>query len=270
MSARPTRTVVDSNYLQREELRNYLAASTGNYVVLCDYAAMEAYKGDTLVSIMQSMSVLRHFPWQVIVLKDTGAICLLTERTSAPEQRMIDESQTKGFAEFSLGLNLAERGHRRALEALLDHGRKASARMDELLANAARTAKSIPDLKTYTDNELRMWRKGSEISDGLFDKIGNNVLWLTAETFRLFKVPKLPKYQEVLDTYLFRAALCFHVWNLELASGPPMTNTVRVRNDMIDSNFAAYATFFDGLLSADKRANSIYANAMKILIRLRG
>jgi len=41
------RTIVDSNFMQREELRSYLAASRYNYAVLTDYAAMEAYKGDT-------------------------------------------------------------------------------------------------------------------------------------------------------------------------------------------------------------------------------
>jgi hypothetical protein len=44
------RKIVDSNFMQREELRSYLATSTENYAVLTDYAAMEAYKGDTLAS----------------------------------------------------------------------------------------------------------------------------------------------------------------------------------------------------------------------------
>jgi hypothetical protein len=36
------RMIVDSNYLQAQALRTYLAASTQNYAVLTDYASMEA------------------------------------------------------------------------------------------------------------------------------------------------------------------------------------------------------------------------------------
>lgn len=51
------RKVVDSNFLQSDELRDYLSKSAGNYVVLTDYAAMEAYKGDTLDTIYRSMEI---------------------------------------------------------------------------------------------------------------------------------------------------------------------------------------------------------------------
>jgi hypothetical protein len=43
--------IVDSNFLQSDALRAYLSASTDNYAVLTDFAAMEAYKGDTLAWI---------------------------------------------------------------------------------------------------------------------------------------------------------------------------------------------------------------------------
>ncbi len=56
------RKVVDSNFLQSPALRGYLANATTNYVVLTDYAAMEAYKGDTLASIFKSMSISRELP----------------------------------------------------------------------------------------------------------------------------------------------------------------------------------------------------------------
>ena len=69
--ARPRRTrkVVDTNCLQSEVLRAYLSASADNYAVLTDYAAMEAYKSDTLKSIYCSMELLAQHPKQVIILK---------------------------------------------------------------------------------------------------------------------------------------------------------------------------------------------------------
>jgi len=49
--------VVDNNYLQCQALRDYLSASTENYAVLTDYAAMETFKGNTQV-IYRSMEIL--------------------------------------------------------------------------------------------------------------------------------------------------------------------------------------------------------------------
>jgi hypothetical protein len=45
------RKVVDSNYMQSPKLRTDLSESWKNVAVIIDYAAMEAFKGNTLVSI---------------------------------------------------------------------------------------------------------------------------------------------------------------------------------------------------------------------------
>ena len=74
------RKVVDSNFLRSDQLHKYLSKTTNNCVVLTDYAAMEAYKGDTLASIYRSMEILSQFPKQVIVLKGTQAVCGLRGR----------------------------------------------------------------------------------------------------------------------------------------------------------------------------------------------
>src|ERR1700730_8532175 len=95
-----TRKVVDSNCLQSEALKAYLSASAGNYVVLTDYAAMEAYKGDTLKSIYRSMEILAQHPQQVVVLRGTQDICALNGRTAASLKPLIDEAQTRDFSEY--------------------------------------------------------------------------------------------------------------------------------------------------------------------------
>ena len=56
------RVVIDSNRMQSDELRMFLSMSLDNRAVLTDYTAMEAYKGNTLVSLQASWVVLREFP----------------------------------------------------------------------------------------------------------------------------------------------------------------------------------------------------------------
>jgi hypothetical protein len=67
--------VVDSNFLQSPKLEDYLAESNCNFAVLTDYAAMEAYKENTLASIYKSMETLARYPAQVVVLKNTITVC---------------------------------------------------------------------------------------------------------------------------------------------------------------------------------------------------
>jgi hypothetical protein len=101
-AARPrkTRKVVDTNCLQSEALRTYLSASADNYVVLTNYAAMEAYKGDTLKSIYSSMEILAKHPKQVIILTGTQDICALNGRAAESLEPLIDEVQTREFPEY--------------------------------------------------------------------------------------------------------------------------------------------------------------------------
>jgi len=72
---------------------------------------------------------------------------------------------------------------------------------------------------------------------------------------------------EVRNTFIFRYALCGYVSILtRLADGGAgNTKPEKLRNDVIDVNFATFATYFDGLLTADKRAGEIYAEADVLL-----
>ena len=53
--------IIDSNCLRSDELQRYLASSNENLAVLTDFAAMEAYQGDTLLSIYESMRIVASF-----------------------------------------------------------------------------------------------------------------------------------------------------------------------------------------------------------------
>jgi hypothetical protein len=62
-------------------------------VVLTDYAALEAYKGDTLASIYSRMEILVQYPKQVNVLKDTNRLRIGGARRRLILQgRLIDET----------------------------------------------------------------------------------------------------------------------------------------------------------------------------------
>jgi hypothetical protein len=125
------RKVVDSNFLQCDALRRFLAKSQRNFAVLADYAAIEAYKADTLDILYRDMAILSDFPTQVIVLKGTQIICGLRGRTAGLQRRMIDQDQTRGFGQFCRRVNSARQGNPSFQRQLAEHGRVARHHMEQ-------------------------------------------------------------------------------------------------------------------------------------------
>ena len=151
--------VVDSNYLQKDELRTYLAASTENRVVLTDFAAMEAYKGDTLRSIYRSMDILAQFPKQVIVLKNTWEASVLSGRAAVSQKSLIDRVQTDEFSGYCRELLAAQNGDVSLQLQLLKNGREATAYIDRMLLDMPKLSQGIDQIaKSYSAAELKILR----------------------------------------------------------------------------------------------------------------
>ena len=158
------RMVVDSNFMQREELRSYLAASTKNYAVLTDYAAMEAYKGNTLTSIFHSMAIVTEYPKQVIILKATSIICGLTGREAASQEALIDKSLTRGSPGILPSPHRRKRRRSISPTAAFEHGFEATAHLERWLQDMGTVSSSFEQMmtfisKTHSPAELKILRR---------------------------------------------------------------------------------------------------------------
>lgn len=69
------------------------------------------------------------------------------------------------------------------------------------------------------------------------------------------------------DGFAFRWAVCAYVYARERIEEQNIgqLSDQKLANDMVDISVAAYATFHDGLLSFDRRANHVYASASQLL-----
>lgn len=260
------RKIVDSNFLQREDLRAYLASSPEHFAVLTDYAAMEAYKDNTLVSIYRSMAILSQYPAQVIILHGTQHACGLAGDGRIYWRRMIDNEQTEGFASYCSMLDRAQQGDASLQRELLDLGREATAHMERMLADARGMYRALDGIaQTYTVEELRQLRKpNAPYTEALVEKTLRHVMMLAAMMLADHPaVTSFPDAKEAPDRFVFRVALCMLLLALRWISVGGATNTrpQRIRNDLVDINFAAFATYFDGLLTADDKLASIYQEA---------
>jgi hypothetical protein len=139
----------------------------------------------------------------------------------------------------------------------------------------------LADAKTYADNvevaaknydaaQLKILRANKPYTSELIDKVIDNILNLAALLFAGHpKIVKLPPAMELPNTFIFRYALCGYLLALRWieVGGAKNVKVERLRNDMVDASFAAYATYFDGLLSADIKATELYRDAKVLLKR---
>jgi hypothetical protein len=265
------RKIVDRNYLRSPKLQAYLAESRRNRVVLTDYAAMEAFKGDALINIITATEILREFPKQVIVLKSTNVIAGLKGRRCGVTRRMVDQNQTRGFPEWCEHLARAAAGDKDLQRQIVENGKEADAHLKVMRDDQQNYAENLDAMaKNFSEAELKVLRKHEPISDEMFGKIQGHVLEMAAFLFEAHpNFTELPTARELPYTFIFRHAMAGYLIALRWMSvgGARNVKPEKIRNDIVDGTYAAYATYFQGFLSLDAGANEIYADA-KFLIGL--
>ena len=274
------REVIDSNFLQSDELKTYLAESTDNYVVMTDYVAMEAYKGDTLPWFYDLMELLSRYPKQVLVLKEMREVCGLYGPAAASQDSLIDETKTRDFLEFCQHLAAAKQGDPSLQRQLLENGKAATAHIGGMLRDMATLANGI-DLMTKdcSPAELKILRRRDRpLPQRLGELIQNpqmlrkQIQDVTALAAALSQddpsATSWLKLPEARDRFIFRFAICGYVsilMRIRDGGAGKITPEKLRNNDVIDVNIVAFATYFDGLLTADKRAAEIYEGAEFLL-----
>jgi hypothetical protein len=257
--------------LREMALREYLRKSPRNFAVLTDYAAMEAYKTNSLDELRRSYAILSEFPKQVLILKGTQTLCGLSARGVGLQRRLIDEDQTRGFGDFCK--TLRERTDLQLRDQFDDLVQSATWQMDRMLADAKTTGDAIALMqKSYTESELRVLRRNEPYTSAMIKKMMVHVTELARKL--LVNHPKarslLKGTEDIRNVFIFRVALCGYSLTLRwiAVGGAEGVGAAKLRNDMVDINFAACATYFDGLLSADQKLLSIYYEARVLLHEL--
>jgi hypothetical protein len=265
------RKIVDRNYLQSPKLRDYLATWRKHRVVLTDYAAMEAFKGDALANIASATKILREFPKQVIVLKSTSSIATLKGRRCGFTRRMIDRDQTRGFPEWCEHTARALAGDNDLQRQIVENSIEADAHLKRMRDEQENYAENLDAMvKNFSEAELKALRKHEPISEEMFGKVQSHVLEMAAFLFAAYPhVTELPPARELPYRFIFRYAMAGYLVALRWMSvgGARNVKPEKIRNDIVDCTYAAYATYFQGLLSDDAGANEIYADT-KFLVWL--
>jgi len=264
--------VVDANYFEHKDLEAYFRASGENRAILIDYAGMEMRKGaDPLKNLLRSLSILSKYPKQVIGLKGTRAIVGMKTVTQGMEVRLVDKCQTKGFAEFCRHTQLAAAGDTKYIKEIEASAAEAQAHFALMESGLTATQDVIAGYVTrFTSKQLTELRGEAQYSKPLCDTIQLHIreIWLNIYSAHP-DIRQLRDFEEVVNNVAFRYIVAGYVWLLEKlrsgASGKQVLSAKKVTSDFIDIVYVAYATYFDGVLSKERRVQQTFDETLTIL-----
>lgn len=202
-------------------LREFLQASTLNRAVLTDYAAMESLQGNAVQSIVNAMAIAGDYPDQIIVLKTTQSICQLSGRAAGLRRRLIDSSQTAGFAKYIRTLKTADSGDRAMVNVIQEMARDATEQLNRMLSDAADIAQIFGDISTdFSKEERAIVRNNEPFTIKMIDTLIKSVIEVSSILFLTHpKVPRKVTYQQLLthsSSETRYAAACLHLNGLHL------------------------------------------------------
>lgn len=125
--------------------------------------------------------------------------------------------------------------------------------------------------KALLTPEVRAIRTREELPQSLKVKLVRNVCalhWLVMRDHP--RVRNLPKdFDTACNLYVFRYALCAHIWTLEWVAEGSNAQSKRVRNDLVDLLVAVYGTYFDGVTTRDHKLAYVHSMARFMLETMR-
>jgi hypothetical protein len=117
--------------------------------------------------------------------------------------------------------------------------------------------------KHYDPTFVRQLRR-REVPRGTISAIIEGSLNLAVELYAgLPVIEKLPPFHELPNNFVFRYSLMGQLLALRWISDGGIENIKpkRLGNDLVDMSHAVYATYFDGLLTREKKWLEIYDDA---------
>lgn len=254
--------VIDSNQLNSPKLIEFLEKSPNNFAILCEFVSMEIYKGNSFHKITKSMEVLSKYPNQVIILKGARKSSVLRGKSKGIQRRLIDDSQTNGFKDYLKDLAIASSGNIRYQKAVMDISKYANQHFDQMLTDVEVIKDSII---TYSKQLSKMEKAEIRNNDFYSNEIINKIVLATLEISKEFIVNSnlgIPNasFSELPYTYFYRVILASFLMGIVRAAEGEIKSVQsgKFRNDMVDMSIATSATYFDGIMSEDKRLNEMY------------
>lgn len=261
--------IVDINYFTDPGLEIFFKKNSSNIAVITSISAIEAYRKGPPKEVLNLFRTFSKFPNQVLFLEHTKKVITLKPSSRNMQRRMIDENATKEFKSFINQISFS-REPSNAISLRLNH---LHAEANRLMKQAAEDMDGIASSlrgfsQSLTQEQLGKIRRGEQFDPELAFKIISQIFALSKNLYdRENPWKEMFDYSSIRNTYQFRLSICSYLLVLRwLKDGKTHAGKLEhVRNDVVDLTYVAFATFFDGLLTRDKKMNELYERARYML-----
>lgn len=258
--------IVDAGCLRDEKVEAYLNNDVNNLLAFTDYSCMEALKGGTLYNIKKSLKVVSEYSNQIVILKSSSEIMRVDYNLMDFRKAFIDEKQTLSFPEFCIEVSRADNSDAEFTKDLLERSRDATKFLESLASSAVLLLQAITSYNQELDKEfLKYIRTDEKWTINEYQYACTQVFELYKTSFRknIFETQS-PEIENFLDHFLFRHSLSNFLLVLKwlIDHGWKSYPAENMRNDGVDMFYVTFATYYDGVLSNDKKVTSIYQQAI--------
>lgn len=258
------RVVIDSNAMRSDELKSYLEKKKSNYAVLIDYVSIEAYKRSPLITVPNSMEILGEFPSQVIVLRATGVIARQSAKLPAYVRRMIWDEYTASFPIHAASVPyMRENEVSMVRGALWLHGKAQEAL--SLFSPDRLWDFHVATDRIFSSDQVAELRRGYWSPKTLVDLLAmsGHMAALQLDDESIFRDHNLV---EVINHFQVRHILSRIILSIHwILDGRQELSEERLQNDQVDAVFATYGSYFNGLMSSDRRANRLHEELREVI-----
>lgn len=250
------RVVIDTNSLETDELRLFLSASKKNFAVLPEHLAAEMFRPKSLDAIYSNFAVLCETAGQVLQLWSNQKALLVNPRRSAMANHFIDRQSSRTFGKFCDVLAMAQDGHAGLQRQLNQRQTWAQERVDAVEGAFGDMSEALEELRSnFTRQELRTMASGEPFPDGARGRIYALTLALAEDQLAKHTNGwRLPSPPHRYNHFAWRYSLCHLVQMIEMMNrGARRRSPAKARNDHFDNVVATFGTYFNGVMTNDRK-----------------
>jgi hypothetical protein len=252
--------IVDQNVLRNTYvLKQYLL--TGGKVALTDYSALESTKGNGLINLRESVNIIKFYPEKVVLLVDTSkAIEISKCSKKEPGNLLIDKKATSKIKEMFLTIQEEDMKVIENTNIANNYFIKRGLDAKEEISNL----KKIKQL--FASRELQIIREWNEEIDAVVPKI---IDYANAKAYEISMDNNygVPNKRIINWNFIFRFCIGYYILMLNwiFEANFEIEKYSKMLNDIMDLTYSTYGTYFNGLLTNDKKQIKIYNKMLYII-----
>lgn len=266
------RYVIDANFSESLKLESWLGKNPSNIALITTTFSIETYRRRKATGIKRSYGILSRFPKQLKVIRNQEELCRLHVKTKGMTARMMDEEGTADL--LDLCRKVEARTDAEIAAAFAPLIRQADEQVEKLQRDSVGLgAEMASQLDQLHERDLYALRTGapytSELIRDLLEQVVNTTVAIM-QTIPGCYAPNAPA--DLIRCFPCRLVLCGALALRARARRGDIAkvNPDRIRNDLLDAQYIAIASYFDGLLTEDKGMREVYEEAKVIISLLDG